>query len=277
MSDGIAHVLATAGVAHAAFGEIGGGIASRLQSALGLELARARTDAQFAAAAVTPSSLTGATEWRAEASRAWPSLAGESVQAGRDTRTRGFERRRDDRSGQDRSGEDRDGEPEEPARDEEQGTGRCELPRWQLVAIERAVQAAGEAALEVGCNGSLHGLVLPGEIAPHEVGVPVCTVFVLCTAFDGDLGATRRVWGFGYGDDVLVATLDGVRVEADADGDAPGRWTVEQTRSCLGARSGTVTLVRGSARWSGLSIACDVREPMPACWSFHSTAGPVPC
>jgi len=268
VSDAISAMSATASVAQSLFGEAGGGIASRLQAALGLELARARTDAQFAAAAVASASFASSVERRSASSSVRSSLASERADGVRDTRVRVAAREHQGHRHGDADDEGRHGAVA--------GNEAATWPRWQVMAIERALRVAGDAARDAGCSGSLLGLLLPGALAANGGTACACTDFLLCTSFDGDLGATRRVWGFGYADTVLVATLDGRRIDAGQREESSCIWTVERSDVVDGGYP-CVSIVQGGRRCIALMVADDPGVPLPACWRFVSTSGPQPC
>ena len=239
MGEAVGLAAASAVAAQALFGESGGGIASRLHAALGGELSRARAEAAFAGAAGVSVGLVPDARLHAGPSasgRRFAALDASAAERTRDTRVRA-----DDRDGEgddghengERGNGERDGAESgvggDAVRDDTGAARARAVTEGELVAIRAALASVRAAAIDIGCDGALRAIVLSGEALNAEPGAHApCRLLILCFAPDGALGDTRHVWGFGYEEDLLVLTLDAVRVSDGVDG-APGTRTHERS------------------------------------------------
>ena len=295
MSDAIGALAASAALAQGLLGEPGG-LATRLHAALSHELARARADVAFAAsAAATGVALRAAGERAGALGPETVGVLARGAEGAVDARTRataeGLARAhragtgdRDGRGGG--VGDDADGRRGAPGPAPAVTTP---LAAADLAAVERALAAAQDASEAAGVTGRLRALVLPGEALR---GAPAdrwddgagrgCELLILCTAFDGELGAGRRVWGYGYLDARLRAALDARRGDDvghapfGGPGSTPVVWSVSTDPPSVGGLP-RATCAHGRDRFDGPLLPRETGpgEAAPERWSIELHEAPT--
>lgn len=286
MSDGaIGALAAAAALAQGVLGE-SGGLASRLHAALGQELARARADVAFATSAAPAMGIArrAADERPGAFGPEAASVRARGAEGAVDGRTRAHAeafarshrvagRADDDRDGRD-GVDDRDG-PDERQR---------AISATDLDAIERALRTAQDAVDAAGVTGRLAALVLPGEAlrgAPSDRwhDARACDLLILCAAFDGELGAGRRVWGYGYLDARACAALDAFWAHEVDEGSAASSsavWDVHAVEPRLDGHARVVCLYgRGRCEGALLPYAVALDRTMPDRWFVELHEAPT--
>ena len=294
-TDAVGIVSASAAIAQALLGESAGGVASRLQAALGRELGRARgghrvrygrprSPPRSPHRSPPPGSVApGRVDGVQLVARLGPSLDARALDRADDARTR-----IDRRSGGERFEDEAGGHPgDECPEDERAGDGRAgdggrttevegrvTLDEREVGAIESALATVQAAADALDDGGTLHAVVLSGRVlSAVPRSLPECRLLVLCLAFDGELGASRRVWGHGYAEDRLRLTLDARWTLEDegaaADGDASGTGRWRFARPGAARTRPPVLCTLGGQRHEGLSTTASAGgSVVPPAWAF---------
>ena len=257
-------------------------IGLRMAGVFGGELGRLRAETAFgtgtgavpAALAAAPPADVRAAEALSALGHRYASLGAHAVADGARPRVARRDGRRegDGRDGGRGDADERDaggggGEPDGAA-----GAARAvAVEEGRVRALEAGLRDCADLLHEAGWSGTPITCLLPAHptLAQLPAAAHDCDLFVLCLAFDGSLGESRHVWGFGFADDRTVLSLGGTRVEGEADVAAgDGAWRLAFPDAARGPRADIVCESAGGVA-RGLRLAPEPPAQEPGGWSVR--------